>query len=331
MKRLLMIGCGGFSRRYHVPTLLADPLLSIAGIFDPFPAPEVRALAEGCGAKLVSQLNDLPEADAALVTTPHTLHAQHVGFVLDRGMAALVDKPFVMRLDDARALADKARARGLLNAVGFNRRLDRGCVRAREIIASGELGTPRLVQTVQLGYEKAGWFLQKALGGGGAYTGRATHMADLVPWLLRQRPHALRSRLRPGTAGGDVDGGGFIDLEFDGIECQMNCIDQGLHMWDEVRIFGEKGLIELRRPSTLPTGWALTWTLGDGSVREQLAAEQGAGFITREFLAALHRGSPVSCTFDDAALSVEIIEAAFESAERQQRGRGDIRISMSAG
>jgi predicted dehydrogenase len=102
-------------------------------------------------------------------------------------------------------------------------------------------------------------------------------------------------------------------------------------MWDEVRIFGEKGLIELRRPSTLPTGWALTWTLGDGSVREQLAAEQGAGFITREFLAALHRGSPVSCTFDDAALSVEIIEAAFESAERQQRGRGDIRISMSAG
>jgi hypothetical protein len=42
---LLMIGCGGFSRRYHVPAIAADPAVTIAGIFDPHPQPEVHALA----------------------------------------------------------------------------------------------------------------------------------------------------------------------------------------------------------------------------------------------------------------------------------------------
>ncbi len=313
MKRLVMLGCGGFSRRYHMPTLLADPHTRLVGIFDPHPAAQVHEIVQQTGAVLVDRLEQLPAADAALVTTPHGLHARHIGFALDKGWSTLVDKPFVMDLDDGRRLVALARERKLLNAVGFNRRLDAGCLRAREVIASGQLGAVRLVQTVQLGYEAGGWFLQKELGGGGAFTGRGTHMADIVPWMLGQRPRRVRSRLRTGLPGG-VDKGGFIDLEFDGLECQMACIDQGLHMWDEIRIFGEAGLIELRRPAALATGWALHWIAADGSTRENTAAQAGTGWITTNFLEALHRGTAVACTFADALLSVEIIQAAFASA-----------------
>lgn len=313
MKRFVMVGCGGFSRRYHLQTLLANTQIRLVGIYDPQPVEEVREIARNTGAALVDRIDRLPAADAALITTPHGLHAQHVAFALDKGWATLVDKPFVLDLDQGRRLVETARDRKLLNAVAFNRRLDTGCLRARELIQSGRVGPVRLVQTVQLGYETGGWFLQQDLGGGGAFTGRGTHMADIVPWLLQKRPVKVRSRVRPGSPGG-VDKGGFIDLEFSDVECQMACIDQGLHMWDEIRVFGDTGLLELRRPSDLGTGWTMNWISADGTIRESLAADAGTGWITAQFLKALHDGGPVACTFADALLSVEIIQAAFASA-----------------
>jgi len=311
--RFVMIGCGGFSRRYHVSTLLADPDIRLVGIFDPIPAPAVRELAERTGARLVSRVEDLPDAEAALVTTPHTLHAGHADHALARGWATMVDKPFVMKGDDARRLVAAAASKKLVNAVAFNRRLDAGCVRAREIVRAGGIGAVRHVQTVQLGYEKAGWFLDPSLGGGGAFTGRGTHMADIVPWLVERRPKAVRSRLRQGPPG-RADLGGFIEISFDGIECQIACIEEGWHMWDEIRMFGEDGMIELRRPLAMPTGWHMVWQSRRGDAREELAAQPNEGMITRNFLAALRTGSPVACTFADAVLSVDIIEAAFRSA-----------------
>jgi len=310
--RFAMIGCGGFSRRYHVPTLLADSGVKLVGIFDPMAAQPVRDLAAVTGAKLVGKLDELPEADAVLITTPHTLHAAHGDFALSRGLATLVDKPFVMKSADARRLIATATSKKLLNAVAFNRRLDAGCRRAREIIRAGGIGAVRFVQSIQLGYEKGGWFLDPALGGGGAYTGRGTHMADIVPWLIDSRPTQVRSRLRPGPAG-RADLGGFIELEFPGIEGQTSCIEEGWHMWDEVRIFGEDGLIELRRPLNMPTGWAMSWQSKRGATREEQAPSPNEGMITTEFLQAVRTGSPVACSFQDALLSVQIIEAAFES------------------
>lgn len=311
--RFAMIGCGGFSRRYHVPTLLANKEVAIVAIFDPHATQAVKDLALSTGAKLVSRLDDMPDADAALVTTPHMLHAGHAWHAVDRGLATLVDKPFVMTSADAHRLIDAAARKNIVNAVAFNRRLDAGCIRAREIIRSGGIGPVRFVQTIQLGYEKAGWFLDPSLGGGGAYTGRGTHMADIVPWLIEAVPSNVRSRLRPGPAG-RADLGGFIELQFPGVECQISCIEEGWHMWDEIRIFGEDGLIELRRPLDMPTGWTISWQSRRGACREERSAAPNEGTITTEFISAVRSGSKVSCTFSDALLSVRIIEAAFASA-----------------
>jgi len=74
-------------------------------------------------------------------------------------------------------------------------------------------------------------------------------MADIVPWLIDRTPTRLRSRLRTSDPKRS-DHGGFIELQFGDLECQMTCIEEGWHMWDEIRIFGDDGLIELRRPLT---------------------------------------------------------------------------------
>lgn len=315
MIHLVMLGCGGFSRRYHVPTLLADADIRFAAIFDPYPADPVREIAARAGSRVVGSIDDLPETQGttlALVTTPHTLHAAHVGFALARGWHVLCDKPFVSRAEEARALAAEAKRRGLVNAVAFNRRFDRGCLRARAAIGAGEIGAVRFIQTVQLGYERAGWFLDPALGGGGPYTGRASHMADLLPWLLGRAPTRLRSRLRDGPPGRS-DHGGFIELLFGDLECQMTCIEEGWHMWDEIRIFGEDGLIELRRPLKHPIGWDFRMQTQRGAAVEWIEADPEPGAATRDTLAAIRTGSAVGCDFAAAVTSVAVVEQAFAS------------------
>jgi predicted dehydrogenase len=313
-----MVGCGAFAHRYHVPAIVADAAVRIGAIFDPTPSDATRALAARYDAVLVGRLEELPMPAGlafALVTTPHVLHAQHIETVLDRKLHALVDKPFVMKAADARRLAQRAEAAELVNAVAYNRRFDRGCLRARDILRAGGIGELRYLQTVQLGYERAGWFLVPALGGGGPYTGRASHMADLLPWLTGREPTRLRSRLRTSLPERS-DHGGFIELQFDGLECQMTCIEEGLHMWDEVRLFGDDGLIELRRPLTAPIGWSMSWLSDRGRRIEHVEADSHPGDATRDFFGAVRGGGRVACTFAEAVPSVEIVELAFESARR---------------
>ena len=313
---VVMIGCGNFSRRYHVPTLEADPGVRLAAIFDPSPSDGVRELADRTGAALVAAIDALPSpagATMAIVTTPHALHADHVAFALQRGWHVLCDKPFVMKTEDARALAAEADRRKLIHAVAFNRRFDRGCLRAREIIRAGEIGPVRYVETVQLGYESKGWFLVPALGGGGPFTGRATHMADIVPWLIERQPTRVRARVRDGSAS-RVDRGGFIELLFGGLECHMTCIEEGWHMWDEIRIFGDDGMIELRRPLKFPIGWELAVRTERGEMLKVLEADPTPGDATTNFLTALRSGTPVACSFAAAGVSTAVVEQAFASA-----------------
>ena len=318
---IAFFGCGGFARRYHVLALRADSRVRIAWICDAAPEP-LRALAAEIGARLTTRVDDIlaPDACAAVIlSTPHTLHAEHARRCIAAGKHLLVDKPFVMHEREATELAAAAAARGLVGAVAFTRRFDAGSLRARELVAAGALGAIRHVETVQLGYEKAGWFLDPALGGGGPFTGRASHMADLLPWLLQRAPTQVRAITRPGPPG-KADEGGFIELDFGDLRCHLAClagVSGALHMWDEIRIYGEDGLIELKRPLDLPLGWQLThWSRGRNPV-ETVAADATPGPSTRDFVdVVLGERSAPACSFADAQVSVRIIEQAFASARR---------------
>jgi predicted dehydrogenase len=315
---IALIGCGGFARLYHVPALLADPRARLTVVCDPAPAEETRRMVREAGASLTGEITDLWGAgvcEAVIVSSPHGLHQAHVRAALAAGRHVLVDKPFVLQSKEAHDLAAQAQIRGLVNAVAFNRHFDPGSLRAREIIGSGGLGPIRHVETVQLGYPRSGWFLDPVLGGGGPFVGRGAHMADLIPWLTGQRPRRVRGRVLSAAPGG-VDAGGFIECGFDGFASSMTLLAHGLDTWDEIRVFGDEGLVELRRPVGWPLGWELVHTDARGQRVESVAADPARGQATRNFLDALAGEATPASSFADAWLSVRIIEAAYQSADR---------------
>jgi hypothetical protein len=79
-------------------------------------------------------------------------------------------------------------------------------------------------------------------------------------------------------------------------------------------VFGEEGLVELRRPLQHFIGWELRCWTKRGEAREFLAADPTPGAATRDFLAAIAGRGPVACPFADAVASVRVIEEAFASA-----------------
>ena len=315
--KVAILGCGNFPRRYHVPALTSESRTTLSLICDTGTDPALRELAARTGATLTTRIEDLiaPDACAAvIISTPHALHADHARRCIAHGKHVLVDKPFVLRSIEASELAGAAKVAGVVAAVAFNRRFDAGCRRARELIQGGALGEIRYVETVQLGYETGGWFLDPALGGGGPFTGRGAHMADLLPWLLGRDPERVRAVTRPGPAG-RADDGGFIEVDFGALRCHLTCITTGLHTWDEVRIFGDEGLIELRRPLDLPLGWQLVRWDKCRQPLETVAADGTPGAATHDFIDALCESSVApACTFAEAWNSVRVIELAFESA-----------------
>lgn len=321
MIRLSFVGCGAFARRYHLPALHQATDVSVGLICDPSGAPELATAADALGARITDRIEEVWEAaacDAVIISTPHTFHAEQTRRALHHGKHVLVDKPFVMKDTEARELSELATSLGCVNGVAFNRRFDAAFLRARQIIGEGGIGPVRHVETVQLGYERAGWFLVPELGGGGPFTGRASHMADLVPWLLDCPPLQVRGRLREAPPGRS-DYGGFIDLRFADVDCRMTCIEAGFHMWDEVRIYGEDGLIELRRPLNLPIGWSLTWVKDRDGNAETMSADATPGASTLDFLNAIRTATTPICSFADARTSVRVVEAAFRSAREGER------------
>ncbi len=314
-RRVGLLGCGAFARLYHVPVLAADPRVRLAVVCDPAPSEETRRIAAAAGAEVTPEPDRLwARCEAVVVSTPHALHAAQVRAALAHDRHVLVDKPFVLASGEARELAGAAAARRLVNAVAFNRRLDPGCRRARELIGAGAVGPVRHVETLQLGYPAAGWVADPALGGGGPFLGRGAHMADLVPWLLGRSPRRVRADVRPGGPG-RVDRGGEIVADFGDLACRMTVLAEGLPTWDEVRVFGDEGFLELRRPLGQPLGWTLVHHGPAGEPLERVPADPAIGAATRDFLDALDgaAGRP-ACSFAEAWLSVRTIEAAYQSA-----------------
>jgi predicted dehydrogenase len=140
--RAAIIGYGLAGQTFHAPLVASTPGLAVAVIVTGNPERQEAARREHPGARVVPDADEVWDADPDLVVVaaPNHLHVALARAAIDRGAAVVVDKPLAPSADEARALVEHARARGVLLAAFHNRRWDSDQLTLRRLMADGELG-----------------------------------------------------------------------------------------------------------------------------------------------------------------------------------------------
>ncbi|MGO2111591.1 MAG: Gfo/Idh/MocA family protein [Pseudoclavibacter sp.] len=136
------------------------------------------------------------DVDIVDIVTPGHSHADVAIAALEAGKHVLCEKPLANAVDEAETMAAAARAartRGVRAMLGFTYRRVPALTHARDLIASGRIGT---VQQVRAAYRQdwlvdpaapLSWRLKKDEAGSGALGDIGGHAVDLVQFLTGQR------------------------------------------------------------------------------------------------------------------------------------------------
>jgi phthalate 4,5-cis-dihydrodiol dehydrogenase len=183
----LNIGVAGLGTagRLLIPSIEAHPQTRLAAVADL--VPEAReSYAAAHDARACSDLDALlalDEVDAVYIATPTHLHRAHVMAALAAGKHVLVEKPMAPTIEEALAMTEAAERAGRCLVVGHSHGYDLPVQAMREIIASGELGRLRLINTAYY----SDWFyrprlpeeLDTSLGGGVTFR-QGSHQFDVI-------------------------------------------------------------------------------------------------------------------------------------------------------
>jgi len=139
--KVALVGYGFVGKTFHAPLIAATPGLELHTVVSS-DAAKVRAdfpeLAV-VNADLARAVAD-PAIDLVVIATPDALHAPQAHIALDAGKHVVIDKPFAVTLDEARAIADHGRRVGRLVSVFQNRRWDSDFLTLQALIDRGHLG-----------------------------------------------------------------------------------------------------------------------------------------------------------------------------------------------
>lgn len=121
---------------------------------------------------------------AAVVATPPTTHYDIARDCLEHGLNVLVEKPLTLHSEDAKALCDMAKAKGLIVMVGHTFEYNSAVHALRHLIESGEIGKVHYIDSARL---NLGLF-QRGLN---VLWDLAPHDISITMFLLQQNPIAV--------------------------------------------------------------------------------------------------------------------------------------------
>ncbi|MEU1032915.1 Gfo/Idh/MocA family oxidoreductase [Streptomyces mirabilis] len=131
-----------------------------------------------------------PRVQAVSIAAPNFLHREIGLAMAEAGKHIWIEKPVGLTAEDARAVSDAVTKAAVQGTVGFNYRNAPAVAAARELIASGEIGTVTHVR-IRLFSDYAAhpegaltWRYERERGGSGVLGDLASHGVDLARFLL---------------------------------------------------------------------------------------------------------------------------------------------------
>ncbi len=186
-----LVGCGRVGHRYLEVFDGEVRGGRLAEVCDVVPE-RAEEFASRSGARAWTDMERLlAESGAHCVcfATPSGAHADHIEKALMQGRHVVVEKPFTMRMEDARRLTALAAEQGRMLAVMMQNRYNPAMRKVKETMDSGRfgrpvLGTVRVRWSRDMSYYSADDWRGKWLSDGGVITNQAVHHIDALRWIL---------------------------------------------------------------------------------------------------------------------------------------------------
>ena len=222
----VVVGYGLAGRAFHCPLIRRQRNLRLHGIVarDPQVRAEARAHL-GDDVRTYAHLDDAladPDVQLVVIATPHDSHAELCQRTLDASRHCVVDKVMALSASEADAMIAARDRSGCLLSVFHNRRWDWDFQTVRDILATGGLGRPLIIESsVCRDAPPRGWRGSVSSAGTILHDWGA-HLIDQALQLGLGPCRRLTAWLTPGNwEGVDSWGHGRIVLEFDEVLYQV--------------------------------------------------------------------------------------------------------------
>ncbi|RKN86109.1 Gfo/Idh/MocA family protein [Paenibacillus ginsengarvi] len=216
--RAVIVGAGAIARD-HARVLRHDQRTELAGIAD-IDYSKAQSLASAsytvAYADYKTMVSEL-RPDIAIITLPHFLHKSAAIDCIERGCHVLMEKPMALNVEECAEMNAAARKRGVYLAVGHIQQHYAANRKAKEIIASGQLG--QLVSIFERRHnqyflpERPDWFLDKARSGGGVMINLGSHCIDKLQWIGGSPVTKVKASLTYHGTRGNVEGSGSLLMQ----------------------------------------------------------------------------------------------------------------------
>jgi predicted dehydrogenase len=328
MLRFGILGFGHHAVRRLVPGFAGSKACSLQGLWRrdqqkarenaaQFAIPENFATPE--------ELCASSDIDAVFVASPDALHLQDVLLAFRHGKPVLCEKPLGMNLEQVETMLEAARQSNVVFGVAQNFRYNESVLRAREWIASGRIGTPRLAH-LQFCYDAEtsprAWIYDPSVACGGPIGDVGIHCIDAMRFLLHDEVTAVAALARKDDRSGEVESSAVITLELAGGTLGMVSVTTRAGYRSLFEIVGDEGTIFCDDGLTVDHPVELVLRKdGQVTASETLSNADGYSRMLDSFAAAVAGSEEFLATGEDGLKNQRVLDAAYaawRSGSRQE-------------
>jgi predicted dehydrogenase len=263
--------------------------------------------------------------DGVVICSENSKHRSMVEMAAHAGVHVLCEKPLATTVEDARAIVDACERAGVILMTAFPMRFSAPMVQIKHRLDAGDLGQVYCFNSTNQGempINHRAWFVDPILAGGGAVADHTVHLVDIMRWYLGDevsQVYAQTNRIFHADEV-EIETGGLEMLTFrNGVFASIDTSWSRPPYWPTwggltLEMVTDRGAIQVdafRQNLTVyrheweRAGWAY-W----GSDANQA--------MVNEFIQSIRENRPPLVTGDDGLKAVEVVAAAYESAQSGQ-------------
>lgn len=327
--RIGLVGYGLGGRRFHAPYIAAAEGVELAGVVTRSADRRAELAADFPGVPAYDSLAALIAAgvEAVVLTTPPQTRRALVLEAIGSGVPVVADKPFAPDAARGQELVTAAATAGVPLAVFQNRRWDTDVRTLREVLATGDLGQVRRVES-RFDLDSPGTIDPGP--DGGVLRDLGAHLVDQVLWLFGPVSHVYAALDWVDLPEGRTDTGFTVTLRHTGGPVSTLVAGKANHnALREIRAYGDLGTYHStmsdvqteavfagHSPASVGAAWGYapesewgTLRTADGVRRIPSARGAYQDYYT-QFAQALAGTAELPVTGEEAVQTLKVLDAA---------------------